>query len=60
MARDAGINDINSSANRADDNSRSGLLDTASKDHDQDDQDDRDDMDLDSDDFGGDGDSDYA
>src|ERR1700677_1728055 len=66
MARDAGINDINSSA-RADGNSRSGLLDTASKDHDQDeqqdaqdaqdDQDDRDDMDLDSDD---DGNSDYA
>ena len=60
MAREAGINDIGSSTNRADDNSRSGLLDTASKDHDQDDQDERDDMDLDSDDFGGDGDSDYA
>jgi uncharacterized protein len=67
MARDAGINDISSSANRTDENSRSGLLDTASKDHAQDDQqdaqddqDDRDDMDLDSDDFGGDGDSDYA
>jgi hypothetical protein len=63
MAREAGINDIGSSTNRADDSSRSGLLDTASKDHDQDDQDDqndRDDMDLDSDDFGGDGDSDYA
>ena len=64
MARDAGINDISSSANRTDENSRSRLLDTASKDHaqddQQDDQDDRDDMDLDSDDFGGDGDSDYA
>ena len=57
MARDAGINDISSSAHRADDSSRSGLLDTASKD---DDKDDHDDMDLDSDDFGGDGDSDYA
>jgi uncharacterized protein len=57
MARDAGINDISSSAHRADDNSRSGLLDTASK---NDDQGDHDDMDLDSDDFGGDGDSDYA
>ena len=58
MARDAGINDIGSSAHRADDSSRSGLLDTASKDdtHDVD----HDDMDLDSDDFGGDGDSDYA
>ena len=54
----AGINDIGSSAHRADDSSRSGLLDTASKDdtHDVD----HDDMDLDSDDFGGDGDSDYA
>ena len=57
MARDAGINDISSSAHRADDSSRSGLLDTASND---DDKDDHDDMDLDSDDFGGDGDSDYA
>jgi uncharacterized protein len=58
MARDAGINDIGSSAHRAGDSSRSGLLDTASKDdtHDVD----HDDMDLDSDDFGGDGDSDYA
>jgi uncharacterized protein len=54
MARDAGINDVGTSADRADDNSRSGLLDSASND------DDRDDMDLDSDDFGGDGDSDYA
>jgi uncharacterized protein len=54
MARDAGINDVSSSAHRADDSSRSGLLDTASKDNDHDD------MDLDSDDFGGDGDSDYA
>ena len=43
---------------RADDNSRSGLFDSASNDDDRDD--DHDDMDLDSDDFGGDGDSDYA
>jgi hypothetical protein len=56
LARDAGINDIGSSKDRADDNSRAGLFDTASND----DDDDRDDMDLDSDGFGGDGDSDYA
>ena len=54
LARDAGINDIGSSSNRTDDNSRAGLFDSASND------DDHDDMDLDSDDFGGDGDSDYA
>ena len=54
LARDAGINDIGSSGDRADDSSRAGLFDTASND------DDHDDMDLDSDDFGGDGDSDYA
>ena len=54
LARDAGINSIGSSSNRADDNSRAGLFDTASND------DDHDDMDLDSDDFGGDGDSDLA
>jgi hypothetical protein len=59
MARDAGINDIGSSASRADDNSRAGLFDSASKDDDSNDND-RDDMDLDSDDFGSDGDSDYA
>lgn len=58
MAREAGINDIGSSANHADDNSRSGLFDSASNNDDRDD--DHDDMDLDSDDFGGDGDSDYA
>jgi uncharacterized protein len=56
LARDAGINDIGSSAGRADDNSRAGLFDTAEND----DNDDRDDMDMDSDDFGGDGDSDSA
>ena len=58
LARDAGINDIGSSANRPDDSSRSGLFDSASNDDDRDN--DHDDMDLDSDDFGGDGDSDYA
>jgi hypothetical protein len=68
LARDAGINDIGSSKDRADDSSRTGLFDSASNDHhtpndDQasnDDIDDHDDMDLDSDDFGGDGDSDHA
>jgi uncharacterized protein len=56
LARDAGVKDIGSSADRADDNSRAGLFDSASND------DDHDDMDLDSDDFGGDNDngSDYA
>jgi uncharacterized protein len=58
LARDAGINDIGTSGGRADDSSRAGLFDTAS--NDSDDGDDHDDMDLDSDDFGGDGDSDYA
>jgi uncharacterized protein len=55
LARDAGINDVASSQGRGDDNSRTGLFDTASNDQNDDD---RDDMDLDSDDFGGDGDSD--
>lgn len=59
LARDAGINDVASSGNRADDSSRAGLFDSASNDDDQND-DDHDDMDLDSDDFGGDGDSDVA
>jgi uncharacterized protein len=56
LARDAGINDIGSSAGRADNHSPAGLFDSASND----DGDERDDMDMDSDDFGGDGDSDYA
>jgi hypothetical protein len=62
LARDAGVNDIGGSAGRADDASRAGLFDTASKDDhaSNDDDDDRDDMDPDSDDFGDDGDSDYA
>jgi hypothetical protein len=63
LARDAGINDIGSSADRADDGSRAGFLDSASFDSaSSDGGDDRDDMDLDADDYGGDagGDSDFA
>jgi uncharacterized protein len=67
LARDAGINDIGASGNRADDNSRAGLLDQGGDDDQRSDDsasnfadDDRDDMDLDSDSFGDDGDSDYA
>jgi uncharacterized protein len=60
LARDAGINDIGSSANRTGDTSRAGLFDTASNEDQDSADDDRDDMDLDSDDFGGDNDSDYA
>jgi uncharacterized protein len=56
LARDAGINDIGSSAGGGAEDSRAGLFDDASND----DGDDRDDMDMDSDDPGGDGDSDYA
>ena len=61
LARDAGINDIGSSGDRArdsstEDSSHAGLFDSASNDDDND----HDDMDLDSDDFSGDGDSDYA
>jgi len=51
LARDAGINDIGSSSQRGDDNSRAGLFDTAENDDD--------DMDHDSDGFDGD-DSDSA
>ena len=55
LARDAGINDIGSSGDHADDSSRAGLFDSASND------DEHDDMDMDSDDFGsGGGDSDFA
>lgn len=54
LARDAGVNDIGSSGDRADGNSGAGLFDSASNDGDHDD------MDLDSDDLSGDGDSDYA
>jgi hypothetical protein len=62
LARDAGINDIGSSGGRAD-SSRTGLFDSASNDDrtSNDDQASNDySDDLDSDDFGGDGDSDYA
>jgi hypothetical protein len=57
LARDAGINDIGSSGQRADDgsSSRAGLLDQASNDDDNDN-----DMDHDSDGFDDDGGSDYA
>lgn len=55
LARDAGINDIGSSAGRAGDTSRTGLFDSASND-----DDDRDDTDIDSDDLSDGGDSDYA
>jgi hypothetical protein len=62
LSREAGIDDIGSSGHRADDNSRVGLFDTASNDdqasNDYDNG--QDDMDLDSDDFGGNGDSDLA
>jgi hypothetical protein len=72
LARDAGINDIGHTGNQANDTSRAGLLDDqalndqalndqASNDPSpDDDSDDHDDMDADSDDFGGNGDSDYA
>jgi hypothetical protein len=56
LARDAGLNDIGSGGQRADDSSRAGLFDQASNDDDGD----HDDMDMDSDDFGGDGNSDVA
>jgi hypothetical protein len=67
LARDAGVNDIGSSRDRADDSSRSNLLDQSSDDHmSNDDQlvdyadNDQDDMDMDSDDFGNDDGGDYA
>jgi hypothetical protein len=53
LAREAGIDDIGSSRDRAEDNSRAGLFDSGSND-------DNDDMDLDSDNFGSGGDSDFA
>ena len=56
LARDAGVNDIRSSGDRADDNSQAGMFDSASNDDDVD----QDGMDLDSDDFDDGGDSDYA
>lgn len=57
LARDAGVNDIGSSSQRADNDSgsRQGFFDQASHEEDEDS-----DMDHDSDGFDGDGDSDYA
>jgi uncharacterized protein len=60
LARDAGINDIGSSSGRADDNTRTGLFDSASIEDDHDDDMDGDPDDSDGGDFGGDGDSDVA
>jgi hypothetical protein len=61
LARDAGINDIGQGHGRADGNSGVGLFDQAADDRASDDeQDSRDAMDHDADDFGNDGDSDYA
>jgi uncharacterized protein len=62
LAREAGVNDIGSSADRADDNSRAGLFDSASNEDlpSNDYDDDGGDADLGSDDFGDDGGSDYA
>jgi len=57
LARDAGLDDIGKSGDRAGDSSRAGLFDTASN---EDDGDNADDVDNDFDDVGGDGDSDYA
>ncbi len=53
LARDAGINDIGSATDPADNYSSDGLYDTAS-------DDDHDDADMDADNFGGDNDSDFA
>ena len=50
LARDAGINDVGSSRDNADNSSRSGLFDQASDDRDLSGND-RDDMDMDADDF---------
>jgi hypothetical protein len=64
LARDAGVNDIGSSGQRADDSSRSGLFDSDSNNDnshsgwDTASNDDHDDMDIESDDFDGDSDSD--
>jgi uncharacterized protein len=62
LAREAGVNDIGSSANRADDNSsRTGLFDSASNDDQASNDYSGDDMEADSDNFGGGGgDSDFA
>jgi len=64
LARDAGVNDIGSSGQRADDSSRTGLFDSDSNNDDSrsgwdtaSNDDDHDDMDIDSDDFDGDSDT---
>ena len=54
-ARDLGVNDVGNASGYPDESRRAGFFDTASNDGN-----DRDDMDMDSDDFGGDNDSDYA
>jgi hypothetical protein len=56
MARDLGVNDVGRTPDRDDDNSRAGLFDQASDDG----YNDQDGTDFDSDDFGGNDDSDYA
>jgi uncharacterized protein len=56
LAREAGIDDIGGSAERTEDNSRAGLFDNASSENDSN----NDDMDVDSDDVGGDSNTDYA
>ena len=60
LARDAGINDIGLAGTSSGDSSRAGLLDADDPSPQDYASDDRDDMDLDSDDFGGNGDSDFA
>ena len=61
LAHDAGVDNIGTS-DRGDDHSRAGLFDSADNGDptSDDDHDDHDDMDMDSDDFGGGDDSDYA
>jgi hypothetical protein len=60
LARDAGIDDLGSSAQRGNDNSRAGLLDTADNDDADDADNDDDDIDHDSDGFDDDGGGDNA
>ena len=62
LAQQAGLGDIGSQRGGVDDSSRYGMTDQNNNDYDQvaDAGDDRDDMDMDSDDFDGGGDSDFA
>jgi hypothetical protein len=60
LARDAGIDDLGSSAQRGNDNSRAGLFDTADNADNNDTDNDNDDDDHDSDGFDDDGGGDYA